>query len=334
MHDIEDLKQRALNEIEDVSSHAALEEFRLDYLGRKQGKLTAILRSLKDQSEEERKRVGGEANRFKQELEVLIERKVQELKRSAKRDDIDITHPPHKIAHGHLHPLTKIERRIRQIFLSLNFSSVVGPEVDTEFHNFDALNVPQNHPAREMWDTLWLADAHRRHRGKQDKLLLRAHTSPMQIRYMLEHEPPFQIIVPGRVFRNEATDASHEINFHQLEGLMVGEDVSLANFMYVMDVFLKRLFNKKVETRYRPSYFPFVEPGLEIDIKLKGKWLEVAGAGMVHPNVFSSVNYDPRKVQGFAFGFGIDRLAMIKYGIDDIRLFYNPDLRFVNQPFK
>ncbi len=334
MHDIEDLKQRAFNKIKDISSNDALEKFRLDYLGRKQGKLTTILRSLKDQSEAERKRIGGEANRFKHKLEVLIERKAQELKQSAKRDDIDITHPPHKIAHGHLHPLTKIERRIRQIFLSLNFSSVVGPEVDTEFYNFDALNIPQNHPAREMWDTLWLADAYRRRRGKQDNLLLRTHTSPMQIRYMLEHEPPFQIIVPGRVFRNEATDASHEINFHQLEGLMVGEDVSLANFMYVMDVFLKRLFNKKVETRYRPSYFPFVEPGLEIDIKLKGKWLEVAGAGMVHPNVFAAVNYDPKKVQGFAFGFGIDRLAMIKYGIDDIRLFYNPDLRFVNQPFK
>ena len=185
-----------------------------------------------------------------------------------------------------------------------------------------------------MWDTFWLKQP-----GiKKDKSLLRTHTSPMQIRYMETHKPPFQIIVPGRVFRYEATDASHEVNFYQVEGLMVGEHVTLANFKYIVETFLQQLFDGDVQFRFRPSYFPFVEPGIEVDIKLPkehhrqgGTWLEVMGAGMVHRNIFNAVRYDPREVQGFAFGMGLDRLAMIKYNIPDIRLFYSGDLRFVRQ---
>ena len=235
---------------------------------------------------------------------------------------IDITIPGTKVGIGHLHPLTIMEDRIKEIFAELNFSIVEGPEVETEHYNFDALNIPAGHPARDMWDTFWL---------KSDKKLLRTHTSPMQIRYMETHEPPFQIIVPGRVFRFEAIDASHQINFHQVEGLMVGPNVSLANLKYVISEFFKKLFNGGVAMRFRPSYFPFVEPGLEVDIKLGGKWLEVMGAGMVHHNVFDAVKYNPKFVRGFAFGLGLERLAMIKYNITDIRLFYENDLRFLKQ---
>ena len=223
-----------------------------------------------------------------------------------------------------------MENKIKEIFLGLNFSSVEGPEVETEYYNFDALNIPANHPARDIWDTFWLKSA-KNETASRERQLMRTHTSPMQIRYMETHKPPFQIIVPGRVFRFEATDASHEINFHQVEGLMVGKDVNSANFKYVIEQFFRQLFGPHIAIRMRPSYFPFVEPGLEIDIKLGDKWLEVMGAGMVHPNVFKAVGYDPREVQGFAFGLGLERLAMIKYKIDDIRLFYSGDLRFINQ---
>ncbi len=327
---IDELKKEALDKIDKIENKEDLESFRLKYFSRKNGELTKMLKSIKDLSEEERKKVGFLTNEFKKELEILIERKNNSLKNSVSKK-IDLTKPHKKVEHGELHPLTKIERRIRQIFLSIGFTAVSGPEVETEFNNFDALNIPENHPAREMWDTFWL----KKDKSKKN-LLLRTHTSPMQVRYMQNNKPPFQIIVPGRVFRNEATDASHEMNFYQIEGLMVGEDISMANFMHVMKQFFEKLFaNKDLQIRYRPSYFPFVEPGLEIDIKLKGgDWMEIAGAGMVHPNVFKSVGYDADKVRGFAFGFGLDRLAMIKYNIPDIRFFYSGDLRFIKQPYK
>ncbi len=229
----------------------------------------------------------------------------------------------------------------------MNFSVVEGPEIESEYYNFDALNIPPNHPARDAWDTFWLhktqinadiktqmsADisVDQRENLRKSALLLRTHTSPMQIRYMETHKPPFQIIVPGRVFRYEASDFSHEINFHQIEGLMVGENISLANLKFVIEEFFNKFFNKKIAFRFRPSYFPFVEPGVEVDIKLKDKWMEVMGAGMVHRNVFKAVGYDPNEIQGFAFGMGWERLTMIKYNIPDIRLFYSGDLRFINQ---
>ncbi|MBU1137265.1 phenylalanine--tRNA ligase subunit alpha, partial [Patescibacteria group bacterium] len=224
---------------------------------------------------------------------------------------------------GHLHPITLVQRQIEDIFQSMGFSVINGPEVETESYNFDALNIPKDHPARDLWDTFWLKDVN---------LLLRTHTSPMQARYMEKNNPPLRIIVPGRCFRHEATDATHEAQFYQFEGLMVGKDVSVANFKGVIEAFLKRFFGSETEMRLRPGYFPFVEPGFEIDAKRKGgQWLEMMGAGMVHPNVFKAVGYNPKEVQGFAFGAGIDRLAMLKYKIDDIRLFYGSDLRFLKQ---
>ncbi|MDI6733879.1 MAG: phenylalanine--tRNA ligase subunit alpha [Patescibacteria group bacterium] len=326
--DLEQIKKSAINEINNASDVKLLEGVNVKYLGRK-GVLTNILRSLKDLSMGDRRKIGPKANILKKELEDLIGKKKNSFINFSK-DDLffDVTKPGLKISSGHLHPLSKIDAEVRKIFLSMNFSVVDGPEVESEYYNFDALNIPANHPARDMWDTFWLKSSG----PAKSKFLLRTHTSPMQVRFMETHNPPFQIIVPGRVFRYEATDMSHEFNFYQIEGLMVGHDISLANFKFIVEEFCKKLFGPKIQFRFRPSYFPFVEPGLEVDIKLgSGSWLEVMGAGMVQRNVFDAVRYNPDEVQGFAFGMGLDRLAMIKYKIPDIRLFYNGDLRFVRQ---
>lgn len=340
------LRQSAFRDIELVKDVTSLEAVRVKYLGRK-GSLTEILRTLKDLSLEERRAQGPLAQQLRNDLEQVLERKYRDLALASSSQKIDLTRPGKRIVSGHLHPLTLVEREARAIFTSMNFSVVEGPEVESEYYNFDALNIPAHHPAREMWDTFWLQSNQKEHLTsdkrramksqssniKGQRLLLRTHTSPVQIRYMESHEPPFQIIAPGRVFRYEATDASHEINFYQLEGLMVGKDVSLANFKFVIEAFFKKFFGKReIAFRYRPSYFPFVEPGIEVDIQLsRGKWLEVMGAGMVHRNVFNAVKYNPDAWRGFAFGVGLDRLAMIKYRIPDIRLFYSGDVRFVQQ---
>ncbi len=228
---------------------------------------------------------------------------------------------------GHIHVMTQAIEEIRQIFKGLGFSVAVGPEVESEFFNFDALNFPKNHPARDMQDTFWMKNKNE----KGERMLLRTHTSPVQIRYMQNNKPPIAIIVPGKVFRNEATDATHEAQFYQIEGLFVDEEVSLADLKGVLQHFFKVYFGPDVEIRFRPSFFPFVEPGVEVSMKWKDKWLEVMGAGMVHPNVLKAGGIDPQKYKGFAFGGGIDRLVMIKYGIDDIRFLYSGDLRLVNQ---
>ncbi|HUX36006.1 MAG TPA: phenylalanine--tRNA ligase subunit alpha [Candidatus Paceibacterota bacterium] len=337
------IRKEALAELEKAGDAASIEKLQVKYLGRK-GEISLLLRTLKDLSVDERRKLGPKLQSLKNELEGLFSNRLAMAasdKQQATRV-ADLTAPGKKVSRGHLHPLTLVDADIRKIFTSMNFSVVEGPEVETEYYNFDALNVPEFHPAREMWDTFWLKPAN----GKlqmangrsnkpsaiSDKLLLRTHTSPVQIRYMEKNKPPFQIIAPGRTFRYEATDASHEVNFYQLEGLMVGKDVSLANFKFVVEEFFKRFFaRQKIEFRYRPSYFPFVEPGVEVIIKLNNKWLEVMGAGMVHPRVFEYAGYNPRDWQGFAFGVGIDRLAMIKYKIPDIRMFYSGDLRFIKQ---
>jgi phenylalanyl-tRNA synthetase alpha chain len=228
---------------------------------------------------------------------------------------------------GHLHPITQVIREIHTIFDQMGFSVARGPELETEFYNFDALNIPGDHPSRDMQDTFWVKTP----KGAKDRLVLRTQTSSVQIRYMETHKPPFAIVVPGKVFRNEATDATHEAQFFQLEGLLVDKEVSLAHLKGVLEHFFKLLLGDEAEIRFRPSYFPFVEPAVEIDVYFKGKWLEVMGAGIVHPNVFKAAGLDPVKWKGFAFGGGIDRLVMIKYGIDDIRHLYSGDLRFVNQ---
>lgn len=333
--DLTGLRSSALDEIKNSKDAKALEAVRVKYLGRKDGQLTNILKSLKNMSADEKRKVGPEANKLRADLESALEAKLKKFKSAgAKGSRLDITMPGKKIPVGHLHPLTVIENEIKEIFGGLGFSVVEGPEVETEHYNFDALNIPANHPARDMWDTFWLSDGQ-----KNAPLLLRTHTSPVQIRYMEKNQPPFQIIVPGRVFRYEATDASHEINFHQVEGLMIGENITLANFKYVMTEFFRQFFGAETHVRFRPSYFPFVEPGLEVDVKihnsstpqLNNSWLEVMGAGMVHPKVLDGVKIDPRKYQGFAFGLGLERMAMIKYKIPDVRLFYSGDLRFINQ---
>jgi len=343
--DIETLRKSAIQAIKDAKDAVALENLRIQFLGRQDGELTKILRSLKDLALEEKRKIGPAANALRQELENALEQKLKSLQATSYKlqAGLDLTMPGKKVSVGHLHPLTIVEKEIREIFKSMNFSVVEGPEVESEYYNFDALNIPKDHPARDMWDTFWLKPTSNKQPTTHNKFLLRTHTSPVQIRYMEQHKPPFQIIVPGRVFRYEATDASHETNFHQVEGLMVGKDVTLANFKFVIQEFFRRLFKKNLEIRLRPSYFPFVEPGLEVDVqcvKCDGKgcnvckesgWLEVMGAGMVHPRVFEFAHYNPRDLKGFAFGLGLERIAMIKYNIPDIRLFYSGDLRFIKQ---
>ena len=230
---------------------------------------------------------------------------------------------------GHLHIITKAIREIALIFDTIGFSIVSGPELETEFHNFDALNVPADHPARDMQDTFWI-----RTKPGEDRKVLRTHTSSVQIRFMesiKDNPQPFKIIVPGKVFRNEATDTTHEAQFHQLEGLYMNESVSMSELKAVLDYFFKEFLGAGVKIRFRPSYFPFVEPGVEVDVWWKDKWLEVYGAGIVHPHVFNAVGIDSTQWKGFAFGGGIDRLVMLRYGIDDIRHLYSGDLRLVNQ---
>jgi phenylalanyl-tRNA synthetase alpha chain len=345
MHNIPELKKAALGAVAGAKDAAALERVRVRFLGRK-GEVTAVLRSLKDLPLDERRRLGPQAQQLKRELEAAIASRTLHLTPRTSHP-IDLSAPGKRLERGHLHPLTQLDREIRRIFVGMNFSVVEGPEVESEYYNFDALNIPPDNPARDAWNTFWIktrnnADLTQTNAEKslrqsalsprKSALLLRTHTSPMQARYMETHEPPFQIIVPGRCFRYEAINAGHEINFHQIEGLMVGKHVTLANFKFVVEEFFKKLFvGQRIEFRFRPSYFPFTEPSVEVDVKFRGQWFELMGAGMVHPRVFEYVHYNPRDWQGFAFGMGLDRLAMIKYQVPDIRLFFSGDLRFVHQ---
>ena len=342
-------KKQALEEAERATSLKELDVVFRAYLGRK-GAISLRLQELGRLSPDERRAEGRQLNLVKEELEDIFARRAQELR--AREDEmrlaeewIDVTAPGARVPRGHLHPLTRIGWEIEDIFASLGFAVATGPEMEDEWHNFDALNIPAKHPARDLWDTFWLRGNQKSQISnlKSQKLLMRTHTSPVQIRYMKEHQPPFRIIAPGRVFRHEATDASHNFQFYQVEGLMVGEDISVAHFKAVMSEFFERFFRKAVRIRLRPSFFPFVEPGFELDISCltcggggcsvcsQSGWLEIMGAGMVHPKVFEAVGYNPQDVQGFAFGVGMDRLAMMKYKIDDIRLFYGGDLRFLEQ---
>ena len=332
------IKTDAEKKIKESKDLKELDSVFKEYLG-KNGKLTQVLRSLKKLSVKERKKIGKKANELKELLKADLSKRAKILKEAAiskeeNQEWIDITAPGKKINVGHLHPITQVRRKVEDIFQSMGFSVVEGPEIENEWYNFDALNIPKNHPARDMWDTFWL---------RAQKLLLRTHTSPVQIHYMEKHNPPLRVIAPGRIFRYEATDASHEINFYQVEGLMVDERVNAANFKAIMENFFEIFLGKKTKIRIRPSYFPFTEPSFEIDILCpicNGKgcsvcshkgWIEIAGAGMVHPKVFEAVGLNPENWQGFAFGMGLDRLTMIKYKINDIRLFYSGDLRFLEQ---
>jgi len=336
---INKIKGLALEEINKAKDIADLESLKVKYMGRK-SELTAVLRGLKDLSKGERKEVGEMANKTRGEIESGIknqELRIKELEFSdiENREKIDATYPGAKIKKGHLHPLTQVRYEIEEIFKSMGFLTVEGREVEDEFHNFDALNIPKNHPARDMWDTFWLKDGN----------LLQTHATPIQIRFMKENKPPLKIICTGRTFRYEASDATHESNFYQVDGLMVDKSgkITVANFKSVMISFLNSLFGRKVEIRLRPGYFPFVEPGFEIDASCpycdgkgcricKGTgWIELLGAGMVNQKVLTSVGFEENEYEGFAFGSGLDRFAMIKYGVDDVRLFYGGDLRFLEQ---
>lgn len=350
--DLAHIRTTAHAAVEKADTPEAVENLRIQYLGRK-GALTTILRSLKNLSLEDRKQIGAQANELQQEIIALLDERAVALQKifresMLEKEWVDITRPGVRVEKGHLHPLTKMTREMMSIFSQLGFEIVEGPEVESEYYNFDALNIPEFHPAREMWDTFWLRDGYRmggvnKKQTRRDRLLLRTHTSPVQIRYMETHNPPFRIIVPGRVYRYEATDASHDVQFHQLECLMVDKSASLASLKAIIQEFFSRLFTKRVTIRLRPSYFPFTEPSVEVDISClscKGKgcsickktgWVELAGAGMVHPNVFKAVGYNPQEVRGFAFGMAIDRLALMKYDIPDIRLFRLGDVRFLKQ---
>lgn len=350
--ELKPIKILAQKEIEKAKNLKELNRVFKKYLGKK-GKLSLILGSLKKLSLEERKKIGKKANELKSLLEGKFDKKVQEIKKQAKKgirkkEWVDVTIPGKKITLGHLHPLTLIKREVCEIFQQMGFEVVEGPEIETEWYNFDALNMPKDHPARDVLSlgkTFYLKGLGSKVYGLRSKakLLMRTHTSPVQIRYMEKHQPPLRIIVPGRCFRDEATNASHEFQLHQLEGLMVGKSVSVANFKAVIQEFFKRFFRKPIRVQLRPDHFPFTEPSFEIAITCvlcEGKgcsackntgWMEVAGAGMVHPNVFENAGLVHKDWQGWAFGFGLDRLAMMRYKINDIRLFQSGDLRFLKQ---
>ncbi len=323
------------------------------FLGRK-SEFNTIMKGLKDLSPEEKREAGPLANEAKQLLMALATETRARIERESfdvEGEWIDVTAPGVASPLGHLHPITQIEHEIEAIFTEMGFATVDGPEIETEWYNFDALNMPADHPARDMQDTFWIKPGNNeqgtasteRGIGNKEKYLLRTHTSPVQVRYMETHTPPFRIIVPGRIFRNEAIDASHEHTFHQFECLMVGDVVSVANFKWVAETFFSRFFGKAILIRLRPSFFPFTEPSFEFDISCtlcdgsgcsvckQSGWLEIGGAGMVNQKVFEAAGYPRGRYQGFAWGFGITRLAMMKYKVSDIRLFMSGDLRFIRQ---
>jgi len=337
---LEAIKKEALESLAQAKGEVVLRAWETKYLGRK-SEFNTLLRGVKELSAEERKAVGAKGNAVKHELYRAFET-ARTTSHAATTDweaeRIDVTLPGVGRVAGYLHPITLIEEEIEDIFFSMGFSVADGPEVESEWYNFDALNFPPDHPARDMQDAFWLTETW----GKK-KYLPRTHTSSVQVRYMETHKPPFQIIIPGRIFRNEATDASHEHTFHQFECLVVGDDISVANFKSVAEVFFTAFFEKKTEVRLRPSFFPFTEPSFEFDVSCmlcggagcpvcKGTgWLEIGGAGMVHQNVFVAAGYPRGRYQGFAWGFGLTRLAMMKYRISDIRLLMSGDLRFIQQ---
>ncbi len=338
------LAQEAKTAINTVSDLNQLKEIEVKYLGRK-GEITEIIKGLKDLTVEEKKKVGPFSNEIKNNLIIDIEQKRNELEaleieKQLKTEFFDITVPGIKPEIGHIHPLAQTQFEVEHIFSDMGFAIMDGPEIESEYYNFEGLNIPGDHPARDMQDTFFISDKEEKKHGR---LVLRTQTSPVQIRTMEKYGAPLRVIAPGRTFRNEATDASHEHTFHQVEGLLVDKHISLAHLKGIMADFLSRLFRKEVKVRFRPGYFPFVEPGLELDFsclvcKEKGcsvckhtGWMEFMGAGMVHPNVLKAGGIDPKEYQGWAFGFGLERLVMMRYGVEDIRHFHSGNLKFLNQ---
>ncbi len=345
MEKLESLKSAALKAISSAESVESLKESERLFLG-KNGQLTELLKGVKDLSIEEKQKTGKAINQVKVELEDAFESRGRELERAEidralQNEWLDLTAPGATYSIGHIHPIPQTQMEVERIFQQMGFTIVDGPEIESEFYNFEGLNIPSYHPARDMQDTFFIDKAADKEEGK---LVLRTHTSPNQVRAMRKYGAPLRIIVPGRVFRNEATDASHEHTFDQVEGLLIDTDISIGNLKAVMQDFLSRLFKREMKVRFRPGYFPFVEPGIELDMSCvfcggngcrvckKTGWIEFMGAGMVHPNVLKAGGVDSSKYQGWAFGFGLTRLVMMKYGIDDIRHLQSGDLRF-NQQF-
>jgi phenylalanyl-tRNA synthetase alpha chain len=352
---IESLRKDVQEPLKAVRTLEDLTAFRVAWLGRS-GKLTLLLKKLGDVSMEKRKTLGKAYNDFKVELEAELtgrEKALQQAQRSQdlEKDALDTTLAGVPRPYGTVHPLSRVMRDTVDIFRALGFMVADGPEIESEFNNFDALNIPADHPARDMHDTFYLSLVRQQlalpqlegMQSRKDPTLLRTHTSPVQIRVMQAYPPPIAIVVPGRVYRHEAMDATHLAVFHQLEGLLVDTNVSFADLKGTLSRFAQQFYGSSIRTRFRPSFFPFTEPSAEMDISCSAcggggcgvckhsGWIEIMGAGMVHPNVFTAVGIDPERYSGFAFGMGIERLAMIKYGLNDLRPFYENDLRFLEQ---
>ena len=329
--------EEAKAQLNEASTLAQTDDIRVKILGKK-GKLTEILRGMGKLSPEERKTTGQMANNVRAEVEKMLEEKFEAVKAAAKEaqfkiEKIDVTEPGREVTLGVKHPLTITIEEVSKVFMNMGFSISEGPEVETVFNNFDALNAGPNHPSRDMTDTFYITK----------DTLLRTQTSPVQVRTLLKQEPPIKVISPGRCFRCDTPDATHSPMFHQIEGLVVDEGITMADLKGTLDSFAKQLFGTSTKTKFRPHHFPFTEPSAEMDVscfKCGGKgcrvckgsgWIEILGCGMVHPHVLKVGNLDTEKYTGFAFGMGVERVAMLKYGVDDIRLFYENDMRFINQ---
>ncbi|MBI5659354.1 MAG: phenylalanine--tRNA ligase subunit alpha [Nitrosomonadales bacterium] len=334
MQELELILDEALKQFAATAQAAELEQVKARYLG-KEGSLTGLLKSLGRLPAEDRPAAGARINRVKQTIEIALQARrdaiqQQALQQKLAAEALDVTLPGRGLDVGGLHPVTRVLDRIETLFHSIGFDVATGPEIENDFYNFTALNIPQNHPARAMHDTFYIDEQH----------VLRTHTSPIQIRYMQAHTekyrsfqtmPDIRIIAPGRVYRVDS-DATHSPMFHQVEGLWIGEQVSFANLEHLISFFLTEFFeNKAIKVRFRPSFFPFTEPSAEFDMRWKGGWLEIGGCGMVHPNVLKHVGIDSEKYIGFAFGVGVERLAMLRYGVNDLRLFFENDLQFLKQ---
>jgi phenylalanyl-tRNA synthetase alpha chain len=328
-----ELKTKALKELESVTERSDIERLRQRYLGRK-GLLTLLLKRLPELPKEERPPIGRLVNQVKEELTGRFQAVTDSLTTNDVKEvsAFDVTLPGRRVPLGHLHPITQITEEICNVFLKLGFRVVQGPEVELDYYNFEALNMPKNHPARDMQDTFYISD----------NVVLRTHTSPIQIRIMESKSPPVGIVAPGKVYRPDS-DISHTPMFHQVEGLLVDKGVSFGDLKGTLTTFVHQMFGPDVDLRFRPSFFPFTEPSAEVDIRCvvcQGKgcrvcsysgWLEILGSGMVDPEVFKVVGYDPESISGFAFGMGVERIAMLKFGLDDIRIFFENDIRFLRQ---
>lgn len=325
MQELQQILDQALQQFAAISDEAELEQVKARYLG-KEGSLTGLLKGLGKLSAEERPAAGARINQVKQGIEAALQQRrdallQNKLAQKLAAESLDVTLPGRGLNTGGLHPVTRTLNRIEQLFHSLGFATASGPEIEHDFYNFTALNIPENHPARAMHDTFYIDPQH----------VLRTHTSPVQVRHMETHQPPLKIISSGRVYRVDS-DATHSPMFHQVEGLWVDEQISFANLKGVVQDFLQRFFERDdLQVRFRPSFFPFTEPSAEMDMSWNGGWLEIGGCGMVHPNVLKHVNIDSEKYLGFAFGLGVERLAMLRYGVNDLRQFYESDLRFLKQ---